>query len=170
MNGIFRSGRPDRRYSGFQIVLHWLVVLMVIGQWYTSKAIPRTRNPLLRPAELDLFQQAVHVYAGIFIGLAMMLRVFIAVRHRSGVGSAPPGWPDRAVQSVHWGLYAALLVQAASGFVTTYLWAPASTVHSYAWNTVLILVALHIAGAAFHLVRRDGVFGHMLPRRNRPSD
>ena len=57
-----------------QIAVHWSVVLLLIGQWYTSDAIPRTHNPLLPPSESDLFQHAILNYAGLLIGALVLIK------------------------------------------------------------------------------------------------
>lgn len=41
-------------YSRLQILLHWLVAALVLGQWLTYDAIGRTHSPLLPPSAADL--------------------------------------------------------------------------------------------------------------------
>ena len=72
-------------------------------------------------------------------------------------------WRDRTSHAVHWALYFSLLGQVAAGFVTSYLWAPAARFHVLFWNVTLILVGLHIAAAAYHALRGDGVVWRMIP-------
>lgn len=155
-------------YSRLQIVIHWAVVGMIATQWATSGAIPRTHNPLLPSTPWDLFLHMVHNYNGITIGFLVLVRVLLRVSRRDAVGTEKHAPSDVAAAVVHWGIYATLAAQATSGFIASYFWGPAATVHKAMWNVTLILVALHLMAAAWHGVRRDGVIGRMLPFQ-RPS-
>jgi cytochrome b561 len=66
---------------------------------------------------------------------------------------------------VHRALYLSVLGQAATGFVSSYLWKGVVPFHQMLWNLTLTLVNLHVLAVAIHLVRRDGVVGKMVPRR-----
>ncbi len=153
------------RYSNIQIVLHWAVVLMIIAQWWTAAAIPRTHSPLLPPTASDLFQHKVHNYCGMTIGVLIALRV--ALRLARGFRQAPrmSNWQDRAAAFVHWGLYAALAAQALTGFIASYYWGPMAGIHRAIWNVTLALISVHVAAAAWHGLRRDDVLARMLPSK-----
>lgn len=155
--------RPKRPYSLLQIMLHWLVVILIFEQWYTSRAIPRTHNPLLPPSDADLMQHAIHTYAGIAIGIVMGIRLMLAYASYRQRPHMYPVLTERLASVVHGGLYLAVLCQAAAGFVTTYLWAPARVFHAYLWDVILILASVHIAAALYHVIRGDGVFRRMIP-------
>lgn len=152
-----------RKYSSIQIALHWAVVLMIAVQWWTAAAIPRTHSPLLPPSAWDLFQHKVHNYSGMTIGALIALRVALRLvrgtRERPGMSN----WMDRAAAFVHWGLYAALVAQAFTGFVTSYYWGPVAGVHKAIWNVTLALISIHVAAAVWHGFRRDEVLSRMLP-------
>ncbi|WP_193175427.1 cytochrome b/b6 domain-containing protein [Oricola nitratireducens] len=153
----------QRPYTQLQIALHWFVVLLIFGQWYTSSAIPRTHNPLLPPSESDLIQHAIHTYAGVLIGGVMAIRLMLA---HASYRRRPPmhlALTERLASIVHGGLYLAVLCQVTAGFVTTYLWGPARVIHAFFWDVILILASVHIAAAAYHLTRGDGVFRRMIP-------
>ena len=156
--------RPKRPYSLLQILLHWLVVILIFEQWYTSRAIPRTHNPLLPPSDADLLQHALHIYAGIVIGIVMALRLMLAYASYRRRPQIRPRLTERLASIVHGGLYFAVLFQAATGFVTTYLWGPARVFHAYLWDIILILASVHIAAAVYHLIRGDRVLRRMIPR------
>lgn len=84
-------------------------------------------------------------------------------------GRADIAWRRRLAVVVHWALYFAILAQAATGFTATYLFGGAGRVHVLLWNVILRLLALHLAGAAYHLTLRDEVVARMLPARRRLS-
>jgi cytochrome b561 len=151
-------------YTGLQIALHWVVVVLVIGQWLTSSAIPRTHNPLLLPSDNDLLLHALHNYTGLAIGSLVLLRIALRQRNLQMAVTDDASWPLRLSRAMHWALYLSLLCQAAAGFTAFYLWAPAGRIHVLLWNVTLVLIASHLTAAAYHAIRRDGVVSGMMPR------
>lgn len=155
------AGDRDR-YLLPQILLHWAVVILVFVQWMTFDAIHRTHGTILPPKSADLIEHAIHTYSGITIGALMTLRLGFRFWH-GAPGSAEWGWRAILAVAVHWGLYAVLFAQAATGFTATYLWGGAGRIHVVLWNVILAFVFLHVAGALFHLVRRDRLAARMMP-------
>lgn len=150
-------------YSRLQIGVHWAVVGMIAVQWATSGAIPRTHNPLLPAAPVDLLLHMVHNYNGIAIGCLVLARIALRLSRGTDGGLARRTPMELAALAVHWGIYASLAAQAATGFIASYLWGPAAGIHNAIWNVTLVLIALHVTAAAWHGFRRDGVVGRMLP-------
>ena len=154
-------------YSKLQIGVHWAVVAMIGAQWATSGAISRTHNPLLPPSHSDLLLHIVHNYNGMAIGCLVLVRIALRLSRSTDRPQACRTPMEMAALAVHWGIYASLAAQAATGFIASYLWAPAAGIHKAIWNVTLVLIALHVTAAAWHGVRRDGVVGRMLPFRTR---
>ena len=163
MSSTSSANKVASRYTRLQIAVHWAVVLLIIEQWYTSRAIPRTHNPLLPPSDLDLLQHALHNYAGLLIGALMLVRIGFRWFIPRPASSRMSSWQERLSQSTHWALYIVLLSQAAAGFAAAYLWAPAGRIHILLWNVTLALGTIHLAATASHAVRRDGVISRMVP-------
>ena len=162
-----RGIRALKAYSRLQIAVHWAVVGMIAVQWATSGAIPRTHNPLLPAAPVDLLLHMVHNYNGMAIGFLVFVRVALRSWRGTDPQQARRTPAELAALAVHWAIYLTLLAQAASGFIASYLWGPAANVHKAIWNVTLVLIALHLTAAAWHGFRRDGVVGRMLPLRAR---
>lgn len=159
-----RLGRPVGSYALSQILIHWSVVVLVFVQWMTFDAIHRTHRTILPPRSVDLLEHAVHTWSGIAIGVLMVM--LLAIRFlRGSLPSPDSGWRRALSLAIHSGLYAALLLQAATGFTASYLFGGAGRVHVLVWNVILVLLVLHLAGALYHLVRRDGIMSRMLVRR-----
>lgn len=160
MTAQSRTAEPSPRYSSLQVALHWLVVAMIVSQYFTSGAIHRTHDPLLPPARIDLLLHAMHNYGGMAIGLLMGLRFLLRLLRPVPVG-ADRAWQRRLAGTTHWALYGALFAQAATGFVASYFWGGAGRFHVLIWNGILVLTALHIAGGLWHLVagERSRMFG-----------
>jgi cytochrome b561 len=150
-------------YSKLQIGVHWAVVGMIAIQWVTSGAIPRTHNPLIPAAPADLFLHVVHNYNGMAIGCLVLVRIALRFSRGTDGPQARRTPMELAALAVHWGIYASLAAQAATGFTASYLWGPAASIHTAIWNVTLVLIALHVTAAAWHGFRRDGVVGRMLP-------
>ena len=146
------------RYTIAQIVLHWAVVLLVVGQYATSAAMVRVHGyrPLGRlPAPFDLTLHAAHMRLGLLILVLVAFR--LALRMRSGAPQWDPPiprWRRHFSATVQYGLYGVLLAQAATGAVASYLWWPMSVVHKGLFLALLALLALHLAGAAHALLTR----------------
>ena len=162
MPGIENTAQTAHRYTRLQIVLHWSVVILIVEQWYTSKAIPRTHNPFLPPAEIDLLMHMVHNYAGMLIGLLMAIRLGLFFLNPRQGETGHRDWQTKAAYAVHWALYLSVLGQASTGFVASYLWKGAVPFHLMFWNLILTLVSLHVLAAAYHLVCGDGVVRNMV--------
>ncbi|MAY61749.1 MAG: cytochrome B [Rhizobiales bacterium] len=152
-----------RAYSTLQISLHWLIAAMVGAQWYTSGAIHRTHNPLVPPTDTDLLLHALHNYGGMTIGAIMLLRLGLRLRYGTSHRVRPVSLMERAANGLHLLFYVLILMQAGTGFVTSYLWGGAGSLHSALWTVLLVLIALHVSAALYHLIRGDRVFSRMLP-------
>jgi cytochrome b561 len=159
--------QSSNAYSRPQIWIHWAVVAMIAAQWATSGAIPRTHNPLLPPSPSDLLLHMVHNYNGMAIGCLVLVRIALRLSRSTDRPQASRTPMELAALAVHWGIYASLAAQAATGFIASYLWGPAAGIHKAIWNVTLVLIVLHVTAAAWHGVRRDGVVSRMLPFRTR---
>jgi len=149
-------------YPAHRIALHWLAAALLLLQWLTADAYHRTHGSLLPPRQADLIEYAAHLYAGILLGAVVLLQLLARWRG-SPLSPADEGWRRPFAAIVHWGLIATLLGQAATGVVAVYLAPQAARAHTLLWNVLLVLLALHAAGVLFHLLRRDGVVGCVLP-------
>jgi cytochrome b561 len=148
-------------YSRWQILLHWVIVLLVMLQYATSGSIARTHTVSmsgLAPDKSDLFWHVVHNRSGLLIFALMALR--LAIRYWRGVPAPVAGISTaqaKAANIVHWALYATLMLQAFTGAVASYVWWPASRVHEVLFYVFASLVAVHIFAAFWHhFVLKDG--------------
>ena len=106
-----------------------------------------------------------HKYAVIVIGLLIAVRLGLRFLNPQQGDAGHRSWQTKAASTVHRALYLSVLGQAATGFVSSYLWKGVVPFHQMLWNLTLTLVNLHVLAVAIHLVRRDGVVGKMVPRR-----
>ncbi len=167
-------------YTGVAKTLHWLVVALVVAQ-FATKLIPAGA---VNEDTLD----AWHIAIGPTILLVMILRLAWRATHTPPPPPADIPPPLQLLARVtHWAFYALLIVTPVIGWISASAFGarpsllgivalPMLTakdkavaerwgdVHgTLAW-LVLALIALHIAGALFHLlVKKDGVMARMLP-------
>ena len=170
------------RYTGVAKALHWLVVAMLAVQYSVALWLVYV---LPKSAEGALVEW--HFSLGSSVLLVMLLRLGWRLTH-----PAPPPPADLKPglrllsRATHYAFYAGFLILpvlgwfAASahgsqvrlaGLIPLPLIVPKDDpfgklmqqVHPAVAITLLALIALHIAGALYALVKRDGVLGRMLP-------
>ena len=146
------------RYGRVQIALHWGVGLLVIEQYAASGAILPThafRTLGSRPDPFDMTPHSIHTRVGLLIFALVAFRLLLRMMQGAPAWSPPlSAWRRRPSSSVHFGLYAVLLAQAATGAVSTYLWWQMSLAHVALFWALVVLLTLHLIGAAISLRTR----------------
>lgn len=143
------------RYHTVQILLHWLVIILVVEQYWSSRAILRAHSVEHFLHQADPFDIILHD-THIRIGLAMFVLIVTRLTLRVWLGAPAwnpplPVWRQRLSLGVQFGLYAVLLGQSVSGAITSYVWWPMNIVHRGLFYVMLALIALHVAGALWSL-------------------
>ncbi len=177
----------NERYDPVARVFHWLVVVMLAGQYLVALVLAS-----VLPASSEGALVEWHFSLGSSVLVVMLARLAWRLTH-------PPPLPPQDLpqglrllsRATHWAFYALFAVLPVLG------WAAASaqgarvrlagviplpllmpkddpfgkamaTVHPTLALTLLGLIALHVAGAMYHaLIKHDGVLGRMLPRWQR---
>lgn len=164
-----REGSVADRYALPQILAHWLVVLLVLAQVWTSGGIGRSHadhGAGVEPASYDLLLHELHTFGGLAIFGLVVLRILM--RLVVGAPSAPRN-VHRFIQMLavanHLALYAVLLALPATGLLARYIdFQTFGPVHVALTRLLLALIVTHVAAALWHLlVRRDSVMSRMLP-------
>jgi cytochrome b561 len=171
--------RADR-YGMPAIVLHWLqaalvLTLLVIG--FIMVDLPKGPD--------KTWAIALHKSLGQCAFLLLLLRAAWRWRHPPPPSLESTGWQARLAQVTHRLLYALLLAAPVAGYLsasfTKYpmkffgivmpkLGWPDETINSV-FNglhkgmvvVLALLIGLHLAGVLYHVLRRDGTLGRMLP-------
>lgn len=158
-------------YSASQIHLHWTVFALTLFMFFTGDS----KTDLFRAARggpatsLSPNWAAVHIVVGLAILAAMLLRLWLRIRHGA---PAPPASEHAALRwladVVHVGLYADLVGSALIGLLAYYLFPGLAGLHDLLSRLVLIaLVGLHVLGAGYqHFILRTDVMKRMLRARD----
>lgn len=173
------------RYTGTAIALHWLIALLLLGQF----AFGLMLEDIPRGTPERGYYVNLHKSSGIVIGLLILLRLGWRLAHRPPpLPESTPRWQRRAAGFSHAALYACMLALPLSGYLASNFsrhgvkffnlvrWAPwgpddktlyalFNGAHHLAALLLALLVAVHVLAAAKHLlVDRDGLLLRMWPR------
>jgi cytochrome b561 len=170
---------PVSRYHPLLVVLHWVLALLIIATLALG-ALALVKIPNVAPAKIGGLR--AHMSGGMIILVLMLAR--LAIR----TGSAHPepasaGHPllDRLAWVSHRLFYVTVIAMAGSGvimalqtglFDTVFFgrgqvpadfWAYSMrSVHYVLSRLLMVLIALHVAGAFYHVfVLRDGLLGRV---------
>ena len=165
-------------------VLHWLIALLLLGQLifgWVLEDIPR--NTPARGYFVNL-----HKSTGILIGLLILARIVWRLRH--GAPALPawvPLWQQKLAAASHHALYLLMAVVPLAGYLASnfskygvkffntvvlppwgsddkQIYTLLNQTHQVAALLLALVIALHVAAALLHAVRRDGIFSRMWPR------
>jgi cytochrome b561 len=172
-----------QKYDSGAIVLHWLMALLVIGQFIFGLQLDAWPNTT------KLYYVNLHFMVGFCILGFLLLRLYWRRAH------TPPDLPadvdllSRKLSTpVHWLMYVALLALPASGLIAAIwharifnfglftlnfgvannravypMW---EDIHGYLAKGLIIVVIGHALAALWHhFIRKDGVFLRMWPSR-----
>ena len=182
---------PPAHYTGTAIALHWLVALLLLGQFAFGLAL----EDIPRGTPERGYYVNLHKSIGILIGLLILLRIAWRLTHKPPpLPEAMAPWQRRAAWFSHAALYACMLALPLSGylasnfsrhgvkFFNTVRWAPwgpddktlyafFNGAHHLAALLLAIFVAVHVLAVAKHmLIDRDRLLLRMWPRRGAPAD
>jgi len=153
-------------YSATQIGLHWIVALLVAGQYIFKDSIASAWDAYTRGQEVAFSPLILaHVAGGILILALVLWR--LVLRLTRGVPPAPENEPTplKTLSHVaHWGFYAILAAMSVSGGL---MWfgdvQAAAQAHNVLKVMLLALIVLHVVAIPFHkLVLKNNVMQRMI--------
>ena len=179
--------RPDplvsTRYDLPTIWFHWAVAILVLIQWGIAQVID------LFPAGMPRVEaRSVHISLGLCLGVLLGVRILWRAKWGRVLPPADKGLLQSLAKTVHYALYALLIVMALVGIFLVYVRGdnffglfsvPAfdpnnkalrdniGELHGTIATIILILAGLHAsAGLIHHYLWHDGVLRRMLPGAN----
>ena len=159
---------PQAFYSRTQRKLHWLVILLLTGQYLLQG---RMRDALIAVESGqtlgigEFLVTTIHTWSGISIALIMLWRWQLRKRPVPLNGGQISPALAAFVRVHHVSLYVSVWVMAVSGAAHYYLhWQPAARWHELGKWVLMGLILVHIAGALSHAARGNTVLRHMMGR------
>lgn len=170
------------RYTTTAIALHWLIALLIFATFPLGLYMADLG---LSPSKLRLYSW--HKWIGVSIFVLALIRILWRATHRPPPPVAMPQWQRRTAESVHYMIYAAMIVipisgwlmSSAMGFTTVWfgvlplpdlverdkqLAATLRDMHEWLNYGLLALVAGHVAAALEHqFVKKDGLIHRLNP-------
>lgn len=185
------TGSITSRYTGTAIALHWVVALLLLGQY----AFGLLLDDIPRGTPARGYYVNLHKSTGILIGLLILLRLGWRLTHKAPpLADKTPGWQRTAAGFSHAFLYLCMLALPLSGYLASNFsrhgikffnmmrWAPwgpddkslyafFNGAHHLAALLLALLVAVHVLAVAKHmLVDRDALLLRMWPQRRARID
>ena len=172
--------RDAPRYDRTTILLHWLIAVLVLGQWLGAQTIDWFPKGPLR-----IDARSMHITGGLVVGGLLAFRLVWCATQGRRLPAADPGPLHVLAKATHWILYALLIAMVAVGIFLVWArgdsWFNLFSVPAYApgdhdfadrvqdvhgtigW-LILGLAGFHAAAAlVHHYFWRDGVLRRMLP-------
>lgn len=153
-------------YSATQIALHWIVALLVAGQYLFKDSIASAWEAI-RAGKDYAFDPLIlaHVAGGALILAFVLWR--IALRLKRGAPPPPENEPAplKALSHVaHWTFYGVLAIMSVSGALAWFADVTvAAQVHNIFKVVLLALIALHVLAVPFHrIVLKNNVMARMV--------
>ena len=158
----------SHKYSTAQKLLHWATVLLLVSQWWTSRAVLRTHemHGLIHKIDpFDLVLHKLHIYGGVL--MLALVGARLALRWRVGVPPLPvtvPRWSARSAKVAYFLIYATLIGLTLTGLVTSYLWFGMAIAHQTLVYGLYALITLHVSAVIWHdTFHRTGLLRRMSP-------
>ena len=157
-------------YSATQIALHWIVVLLVAGQYIFKDSIAAAWHGYTQ-GEAVTFSPLIfaHVAGGVLILAFVVWRLVLRLTRGAPPPPANEPAPLKALSHVaHWGFYALLAAMSVSGGL---MWfadvGAAAQAHNVLKVVLLALIVLHVVAIPFHkIVLKNNVMQRMVRPAN----
>lgn len=153
-------------YSGAQIALHWIVALLVAGQYIFKDSIASAWDAIRQGTDYAFDPLILaHVVGGGLILAFILWRLALRLTHGTPLPPDNEPAPLKALSHVaHWAFYAVLAIMSVSGALAWFAdLTVAAQVHNVFKVILLALVALHVLAIPFHrIVLKNNVMIRMI--------
>lgn len=161
---------PAMFYTLLQRRLHWLVIVLLLGQFVLQAPMRDAIRAIEQQETLGFVQFMVttaHTWGGVAIAAMMLWRWQLRKRAVPLNGGHLSQKQIRWVTVHHLSLYAVTIFMATSGAMHYYLgWSFAARWHELGKWVLLVLIVIHVAGALSHLKRGSTVLSRMMGRNS----
>lgn len=139
-------------YSGVQIALHWVIVLLVLFQLIFGESMTTVVDAVADGKTPDPTDQALangHYWSGIAILVLVALRIIIRL-----IQGAPEPVGDglqlKAAKAIHAIFYLLLIAVPATGLLALYVSPDIGDIHAIGKPVFIAFIVLHALGALYH--------------------
>ncbi|ASJ76251.1 cytochrome b/b6 domain-containing protein [Granulosicoccus antarcticus] len=166
------SGSADSTifYTLLQRRLHWLVLLLLIGQYVLQGAMRDALVAIDSQETLSFFQFIVttwHTWAGVSVAAIMIWRWQLRVRRVPLADGTLSVAHERWVEWHHKSLYAVIMLMAMTGVLHYYFgFEQAGRWHEWGKWLLAFLVGMHVVGALSHGKHGRKVLQRMMGRNS----
>jgi len=155
-------------YTTLQRRLHWLVLLLIAGQFALQNPMVKAMASVEQGDSLGFGQFLVttfHTWSGIAIAALMLWRWQLRKQYVPPAAGKLSKNQAKFVRLHHLGLYVVVVAMALSGALHYYLGVEAAARwHEWGKWLLMIMIGVHIAGALSHIGNGDKVFQRMMGR------
>lgn len=144
--------------------LHWLVVFLIILQYFSGDVIGDVFEKSLKGEEMRHPGAFAHMISGTAILIIAIIRLYITSKLPPKEDlNADNKFLSSLAKIIHWGLYGAIILLPITGQVAWIFSVEKLTeVHEILFNVMMFMVILHILGALYHkFILRDDIFAKM---------
>lgn len=147
-------------------LFHWgFVILFLYGIFKQVDNISQLEDIALLKFEI--------LFASIFLLLLVIRFIYMKKTQQSSLPDSTPQLQKLAAKTVHYGMYISLALIASSGLMIGFLfWLNFKNgflidivvgIHEFSIYLIYFLIPLHIVGAIYHRLLKDGVWNSMVP-------
>ncbi len=179
---------PVERWHPLHKGLHWLTLALIIAAW----AAVELHEQFAKGSSWREWWKLMHFTIGFSVLLTVTVRLYVRARHPRPALIASR-WQALASKAVHALLYLVILAMPLTGMgmrqlagkdtelfwlfelpqiiaINTDLAKQVAWIHKeFLWNSLLVLVVIHMAGALWHhFIDKDDTLRRMLPERHQP--
>ena len=166
---------PRTGWSRLNISLHWLIVVLIIGQCIEGDYMRGLWDATLDNKAISSTTSVLgytHIVFGSVILAAALVRLLDRfVNGRPTHATEDPNWATWLAKITHVLLYTLIIVMPILGLVAWFTGNDnIAGYHTLLWNPLLIVAGLHICGAlAQHFVFKSDALARMVPKLKAPS-
>ncbi|WP_299647797.1 cytochrome b/b6 domain-containing protein [uncultured Jannaschia sp.] len=160
-------------YSSTQMFAHWLIAFLILFQFASGGGMEQAFDAAMEGVAPMLSGAVfVHAFFGLTIFVLMLWRLGMRLSH--GTPPPPETEPEKLQylsRGTHYAFYAVLIGMPLAGLGAVLLRSGLlATAHAWTSKLLILLAAMHIAGALWHLTKRDGVVHRMIRRDPATND
>lgn len=139
-------------WTTLSIVLHWLIVLLIIGQLINHEWMVDMWRAVRHGTEVDV-ETAVFGWTHVWLGGLVLLAAAVRIgdryfRGRPAYPAGEPNWATWLAKITHFLIYAILILMPVAGAAAWFGGiGGAARFHTLMWTPLLVLIGLHVAGA-----------------------